>query len=82
MDWRFFASGAVLIATGIAIAVIFGAFLASGPIEQFNQNRAIAQFGAIVGGIGFLLLLVSFGFSRRKKGSSGKDVPAKPGGAS
>lgn len=77
MDWRFFAGGAAMMATGIAIALIFGVYLASGPLEQFNQNRAIAQFGGIIGGIGFLLLLVSFGFSRKKKGSPDKGAPAK-----
>lgn len=76
MDWRFFAGGAAMIAVGIAIGLIFGVYLASGPLEQFNQNRAIAQFGAIIGGIGFLLLLVSFGFSRKKKGSSDKSMTA------
>jgi hypothetical protein len=78
MDWRFFAGGAAMMATGIIIAVIFGAYLTSGPLEEFNRNRAIAQFGGIIGGIGFLILLVSFGFSRRKRGTSGKGLPAKP----
>lgn len=75
MDWRFFAGGGAMMATGIIMAIIFGAYLTSGPLEELNQNRAIAQFGGIIGGIGFLLLLVSFGFSRRKRGSSAKGMP-------
>lgn len=78
MEWRFFAGGAALIAAGIAIAVIFGAYMTSGPLGELNQNRAIAQFGGIIAGIGFLILLASFGLSRRKKGSYGKDMRKKP----
>ncbi|MEM2761060.1 MAG: hypothetical protein QXU32_13305 [Nitrososphaerales archaeon] len=77
MDWRFFVSGVGMMATGIVVAVVFGALLTSGPLDEFNQNRAIAQIGGIIIGIGFLITLVSFGFSRRKKGGVGKDMPAK-----
>jgi hypothetical protein len=78
MDWRFFGSGIALIAAGIAIAIIFGALLTTGPIEEFNQNRGIAQLGGLVGAIGILLLLVSFGLSRRKKDAAGKAKPSGP----
>ena len=78
MDWRFFAGGVALIAAGITIAVIFGAYMTSGPLEELNQNRGIAQFGGIIAGIGFLILLASFGFSRRRRGTSGRDIRKKP----
>jgi hypothetical protein len=78
MDWRFFGGGVAIMATGIIISIIFGAYLTTGPLEDLNRNRSIAQLGGIIGGIGFLILLVSFGFSRRKKGASGKGVPVKP----
>jgi len=71
MDWRFFASGIALIASGVTTAILFNAYVASGPLEEINQNRTIAQFGGIMGGIGILLLLVSFGFSRRKRRPDG-----------
>lgn len=78
MDLRFLAGGAVLIAAGVSIAVIFGAYMTSGPLEELNQNRGIAQFGGIIAGIGFLILLASFGFSRRRRGSYGRDMRKKP----
>ena len=80
MDLRFFAGGAALIAAGITVAVIFGAYMTSGPLEELNQNRAIAQLGGIIAGIGFLILLASFGFSRKIRGSSGRDMRKKPDG--
>ena len=82
MDLRFFAGGAALIAAGITVAVIFGAYMTSGPLEELNQNRAIAQLGGIIAGIGFLILLASFGFSRKRRGSSGRDMRKKPNGPS
>ena len=82
MDLRFFAGGATLIAAGITVAVIFGAYITSGPLEELNQNRAIAQLGGIIAGIGFLILLASFGFSRKRRGSSGRDMRKKPDGPS
>ncbi len=78
MDWRFFGGGVALMATGISISLIFGAYVTTGPLEDLNRNSSIAQVGGITAGIGFLLMLVSFGFSRRKKGSSGKSIPTKP----
>ncbi len=78
MDWRFFAGGLTMMGTGIIIAIIFGEYLTSGPLEDLNQNRGVAQFGGIISGIGFLLMLASFGFNRRRRGKSYKDTLTKP----
>lgn len=79
MDWRFFGGGAAMMAVGIVTALLFGMFSQTGPLEDIERNRGIAQMGGIVGAIGFLLLLVSFGFSRRKKsGGPGKGLSTKP----
>ena len=78
MDWRFLAGGGAILSTGIIIAAIFGALVTSGPLEELNQNRGIAQFGGLISGIGFILMLVSFGFNRRRKTKPGKGMPTKP----
>jgi heme/copper-type cytochrome/quinol oxidase subunit 1 len=36
-------------------------------VQEFAQNRMIAQIGGIVAGLGVLLLLVSFGLQRRRR---------------
>lgn len=77
MDWRFFAGGGAMMATGIITAIIFGAYITSGTLEELNQYHALVQLGGIIGSIGFLLLLVSFGLNRRRSSASGKDMLTK-----
>jgi len=69
MDWRFLAAGVAMIITGSVISILYGSILLAGPLEEFNPSRGIAQIGGIIGGIGVLLTLVSFGLRRRKRPS-------------
>ncbi len=63
--------------TGIITTIIFGAYITSGTLEELNHNRALVQFGGIISGIGFLLLLVSFGLYRRRSSASRKGMLTK-----
>ncbi len=67
MDWRFLVGGVAMIITGSVISIVYGSMLIAGPLEEFNPSRGIAQIGGIIGGIGVLLTLVSFGLRRRKR---------------
>ncbi|MGH9876498.1 MAG: hypothetical protein ACRD5H_02585 [Nitrososphaerales archaeon] len=69
MDWRFLAAGVAMIIVGSVISIFYGSILLSGPLvpEGYNPSRGIAQIGGIIGGIGVLLTLVSFGLRRRKR---------------
>ena len=67
MDWRFLVAGIAMIITGSVISIVYGAMLLHGPLEEFNPSRGIAQIGGIVGAIGVLLTLVSFGLRRKKR---------------
>ena len=70
MDWRFTLIGAIMIGIGTAISLINLAAANTGPIEEFVQGRMYAQAGGILAGIGVLVLLVSFGLQRRRRGFS------------
>ncbi len=67
MDWRFTIIGAVMIGIGITISLIFLNIASDVEVQEFAQNRMIAQIGGIVAGLGVLLLLVSFGLQRRRR---------------
>jgi len=67
MDWRFLAGGVAMIITGSVISIFYGSILLAGPLEEFSPSRGIAQIGGIIGGIGVLLTLVSFGLRRSKR---------------
>ncbi len=67
MDWRFTTIGAVMIGIGITISLIFLNIASDVEVQEFAQNRMIAQIGGIVAGLGVLLLLVSFGLQRRRR---------------
>ncbi|MEM2101298.1 MAG: hypothetical protein QW572_08285 [Candidatus Nitrosocaldus sp.] len=66
MDLRILIVGAVLIAVGVAVGIFFGNIVRSGPLEEFNTARGLAQIGTLIAGIGTLMLLVSFGLKRRR----------------
>ncbi|MEM0441927.1 MAG: hypothetical protein QW450_02065 [Candidatus Nitrosocaldus sp.] len=66
MDLRILVIGAVLIAVGITVGTLFGNIVRSGPLEEFNTARGLAQIGTLIAGIGTLMVLVSFGLKRRR----------------
>ncbi len=66
MDLRVLIVGAVLIAIGVIVGVFFGNVVRTGPLEEFNTARGLAQMGTLIAGIGILMVLVSFGLKRRR----------------
>lgn len=56
-----------MIAIGIVISIAFLNIASNVEVEEFAQNRMIAQIGGIVAGLGVLLLIVSFGIHRRRR---------------
>ncbi|MFY3740805.1 MAG: hypothetical protein HMLIMOIP_001249 [Candidatus Nitrosomirales archaeon] len=67
MDWRFLAGGVAMIITGSVISIVYGSILLTGSLGELNPSRGIAQIGGIIGAIGVLLALVSFGLRRKKR---------------
>jgi len=51
-------------------------------IDALNQaeivNAGLGNIAAMIGGIGFFIVLISIGLKRRKKGGAGKPVTQKP----
>ncbi len=41
-------------------------------------NAGLGNIAAMIGGIGFFIVLISIGLKRRKKGSEGKSITQKP----
>ena len=78
MHWLFLICGCTILITGIVITIAFETQVKLGPLEELNQNLAIAQFGGIISGVGFILMLASFGLKRRRKSKPGKDMSTKP----
>ena len=83
MDWRLFAIGLGMLIPGIVISVIvnqnvFGigsSYMTSIPSlgyeNKFLSFPELGRIGAIIGAIGTLLALVSFGLGRKKKRPEG-----------
>lgn len=71
MDWRFLVAGIAMIITGSVISIVYGSILLTGPLEEFNPSRGIAQIGGIIAAMGVLLSLVSFGLRRKKRSDEG-----------
>ena len=86
LDKKIFAGGIVMIAVGMAIAVTMNEspLGESGMTEEEiidlmiaeDENQAYQMLSGILIGVGFLLVIVSFG-TRRKKGSA-KKTERKP----
>lgn len=81
LDKKIFAGGIIMIAVGMAIAVTMNEspLGESGMTEDEiidlmiaeDENQAYQMLSGILVGVGFLLVLISFG-ARRKKGSAKK----------
>ena len=86
LDKKIFAGGIIMIAVGMAIAVTMNEspLGESGMTEEEiidlmiaeDENQAYQMLSGILVGVGFLLVLISFG-ARRKKGSA-KKTEKKP----
>jgi hypothetical protein len=81
MDWRIFAIGVGMLIPGIALSIIVnqnlfsagGSYMSTIPSlgyeNKFLSYPELGRIGAIIGAIGSLLALVSFGLGRRKRRS-------------
>ena len=89
MDKRIFFAGIVTLAVGITISLYLNSIIPLGKpamtdaeISQFYLDEAtdtsLSMLFQIVAGIGFLLLIISFGLKRKQRGGTGKPITQKP----
>ena len=85
VDKKILSGGAALLAAGMAISAILGATAPvgeSGMTEEEvldllireQQNEDMGLLAGIMVGVGFLLVLVSFGTRRRRRGGAKKET--------
>lgn len=86
MDWRLFAIGLGMLVPGIVIAIVVnqnvfgagGSYMTNIPSpgyeNKFLSFPELGRIGAIIGAIGTLLTLVSFGLGRKKRRPEGEDA--------
>ncbi len=67
MDLRFTVIGAIMIAVGLTITILFWNIANASSIENYIQNRMVASIGGIISAIGMILLIVSFGLYKRQR---------------
>ena len=89
MDKRVFFAGIAILAAGITVSLYLNSIIPPGKPDmteaeqlQLYQDEAtytsLTMLFQIVAGIGFFLLLISFGLKRKQKGSTGKPITQKP----
>ena len=89
MDKRIFFAGVAILAVGIVISLYLNYTMPIGKLGmtdaeqlQLYQDEAmytsLATLFQIVAGLGFFLLLISFGLKRKQKGGTGKPITQKP----
>jgi 3-dehydroquinate dehydratase len=67
MDWRFTLIGIAMIAIGVALSLIFINIANMAEVEEYAQNRMVAQGGGIIAGLGVMILLISFFLQRGRR---------------
>jgi len=89
MDKRVFFAGIAILAAGIAVSLYLNSTVPLGKpdmtdAEQLQlyqdeaMNTSMTMLFQIVAGLGFFLLLISFGLKRKQKGGTGKPITQKP----
>jgi hypothetical protein len=89
MDKRIFFAGIAILAIGITISLYLNSTMPVGnpgmtDAEQLQlyqdeaMNTSLTMLFQIVAGLGFFLLLISFGLKRKQKGGAGKPITQKP----
>ena len=89
MDKRVFALGVTMLAIGFGVYTYLSETEPAGRANMtddekaaFNQdlvvNIGIRNIAGLVGGLGFLIALISVGIRGKKKGGAGKTVTQKP----
>lgn len=92
IDRRLLAGGAAMIAAGIAISLHLSASMPVGTpgmteeaaaelVLDQRENRDMGMLSALLAGVGFLLVLVSFGARRRRRAGGAPAVRAQQGPA-
>ena len=88
IDRRLLAGGAAMIAAGIALSLHLAASMPIGTpgmteeaaaelILDQRENRDMGTLAALLAGVGFLLVLVSFGARRRRRAGGGAAMRAQ-----
>ena len=88
IDRRLLACGAAMIAAGIALSLHLAASMPIGTpgmteeaaaelILDQRENRDMGTLAALLAGVGFLLVLVSFGARRRRRAGGGAAMRAQ-----
>ncbi|MDH2907325.1 MAG: hypothetical protein PXX83_04420 [Candidatus Nitrosotalea sp.] len=89
MDKRVFVLGIAMLVTGFSVYGYLNENVPTGKtgmsqdeIDALSQaeivNAGLGNIAAMIGGIGFFIMLISIGLKRRKKGGEGKPVTQKP----
>ena len=89
MDKRVFFAGIAILAAGITISQYLNSTIPLGKPGmtdaeqlQFYQDEAtytsLSTLFQIIAGLGFFILLISFGLKRKQKGGTGKTITQKP----
>ena len=89
MDKRVFFAGIAILAAGIAVSLYLNSTVPLGKpdmtdAEQLQlyqdeaMNTSMTMLFQIVAGLGFFLLLISFGLKRKQRGGTGKPITQKP----
>lgn len=84
IDKKIFAAGIVMVIVGIIIVVNLNEVMPVGQsgmseeevidlLTKQQENQDMTAFAGILIGVGFLLILISFGARRKKKGSPEKE---------
>ena len=91
VDKRILAGGASMAAVGIVITALLGSSMPTGQtgmteeetIDLLIAQQEIQDYSTLSGiliAVGFMLVLISFGARRKKKGGSGRDAKMGPKG--
>ncbi len=89
IDKKILAGGIALLSVGLALLIYFSSTMPIGNAGMSEEealklmvaereNRDYSTLASIMTGIGFLLVLISFGARRKKKGGATKPVEEKP----
>ena len=89
VDKKLFVSGIVMVAFGLAIITYLDATIPTGRSgmteeETFDllaaqqQNQDMLILSGIIAGVGFLLILISFGARKKRKEGGVKNIEKKP----
>lgn len=89
MDKRIFFTGVAILVVGITVSLYLNSIIPLGKpgmtdaeMNQFYQDEAtftsLSTLFQIIAGLGFFLLLISFGLKRKQKGATGKPITQKP----